>query len=59
MSRESRLVVILVVIAALGVLGLILVANQYGKALQTAAPERAEARDASLGPVEAVDDAIR
>jgi len=59
MSRESRLIVILVVIAAIGVLGLMLVANQYRKARETAAAERAEARDASLGPVEAVDDAIK
>jgi len=55
MRRESRLIVILAVIAAIGVSGLMLVANQYRKAWETAAPESAKARDASVDAVRLVE----
>jgi len=48
MSRESRLIVILVVIAAVGVTGLTVVANQYRKALAKAEIEDASSRAARL-----------
>ena len=56
MSRESRLVMILVVMAAIGVSGLMLVANQYRRALDaSAAPGGADAMDASVRAVRLVD----
>lgn len=48
MSRESRLIVILVVIAAIGVSGLMVVANQYRKAMEHGEVESASARAARL-----------
>lgn len=56
MSRESRLLVILVVIAAGGVSGLMVVANQYRKAFAgNALPGSADAEDASVHAVRLVD----
>ena len=54
MSRESRLVVILAVIAAIGVSGLMLVANQYRKALPNTVPGRAGGEDGSVQAVRLV-----
>jgi len=48
MTRESRLIAILVVIAAIGVTGLMMVANQYRKAIANAEIEDASARAARL-----------
>lgn len=48
MSRESRLLVILVVIAAIGVTGLMVVANQYRRALTSSEIASASERAARL-----------
>jgi hypothetical protein len=48
MSREYRLIVILVAIAAAGVTGLSIVANQYKEALERAKIEDASSRAARL-----------
>jgi len=56
MSRESRLVVFLVVIAAFGVSGLLVVANQYRKAfVANGVPGSAEAADATIHAIRLVD----
>jgi len=56
MSRESRLLVILLVIGAVGVSGLMVVANQYRKALSAnAGPAGAAAEDAAARAVRLVD----
>jgi hypothetical protein len=56
MSRESRLLVILLVIGAVGVSGLLVVANQYRKALDASTgPGAADAEDASAHAVRLVD----
>jgi len=56
MSRESRLVVILLVIAGVGVSGLMVVANQYRKALVTpASPGIGGVEDASAHAARLVD----
>jgi hypothetical protein len=56
MSRESRLLVILVVIAAVGVSGLMVVANQYRKAFAgNGVPGSADAENASDHAVRLVD----
>jgi len=55
-SRESRLLVILLVIGAVGVSGLMVVANQYRKALvANARPAGAGAEDASVHATRLVD----
>jgi hypothetical protein len=48
MSRESRLIVILAVIGAAGVIGLTMVANQYRKALERVQIEQATRRAEQL-----------
>ena len=55
MSRESRLVVILAVIAAIGVSGLMLVANQYRKALPNTVAGRADGENPSVHAVRLVN----
>ena len=55
MSREFRLLVILAVMAAIGVSGLMLVANQYRKTLANTVPGTAAGEDASVHAVRLVD----
>ena len=54
MSRESRLLATLVVIAVVGVSGLMLVANQYRKALERTGHGRADGEEASVRAVRLV-----
>ena len=55
MSRESRLLVILAVMTAIGVSGLMLVANQYRKTLANTVSGTAAGEDASVHAVRLVD----
>lgn len=45
MTRESRLILVLLILAAVGISGLMLVANQYRKALAGAGPPQAFAAE--------------
>jgi hypothetical protein len=55
MTRESRIVVTLLVMAGAGVSGLMLVANQYKKAIAHAAPRSPRSDDATIRAVRLVD----
>ena len=55
MTRESRLLLTVVVMSGLGVAGLMLVANQYRKALVNTVHGKAGGEDASLRAVRFVD----
>jgi len=55
MTRESRLLVIVAVMAAIGVSGLMLVANQYRKTLANTVPGTAAGEEATVRAVRFVD----
>ena len=55
MTRESRLLLTVVVMSGLGVAGLMLVANQYRRALTNTVHETAGGDDASLRAIRLVD----
>ena len=55
MTRESRLIVTLLVVSGIGVAGLMVVANQYRKALTNAAPGSVGGGDDSVRAVRLVD----
>ena len=55
MTRESRLIVTLVVMSGLGIAGLMLVANQYRKALPNSGVGRAKGDEALIRAVRLVD----
>ena len=55
MTRESRLVVTLLVISGIGVAGLVLIANQYRKSLASVGARSSGGQDAAVRAIRLVD----